>query len=304
VDNTAPALALASLPSSVRGVVALAAEASDATSGVSEVVLEVNGTRVHACTGTALSRCEASFDTATLPSGPFVVAARAYDAAGNAAAPVQHAMVADNEAPARFLVSPLPGARVTSSLQVTVDLREADFSRVECFVGGSSLGSSTDPRFSASVDLRGRLDGALEVRCVAEDQAGNVGIETVTVQVRNWTLSLSPSSLNLRSAGAVVTLRVEGESVALLLPTASRDLSLRVPGAAAVPVLEHPASEAVGDENGNGVPDLTLKLARKALAASLRAGIGAGAIDPAQPVTLELASGASVVGSDTVTVKP
>ncbi|HET9450495.1 MAG TPA: Ig-like domain-containing protein, partial [Aggregicoccus sp.] len=303
VDNTAPALALAALPNPARGIIALGAEASDATSGVSEVVLEVNGTQVHTCTGTALSRCETRFDTATLPNGPFMVSARALDAAGNAAAPAQQSGTAANAAPARFLVSPLPGASVKASMQVAVDVRESPLKQVECFVGGISLGSSSDPRFSASVDLSDRLDGALEVRCMAQDQAGNVGIETVTVQVRNWTLSLSPGTLNLRSKGGMVTLLVEGQNVELLLPTASRDLKLRVPGGAPVPVLEHRVSEQVGDANDNGVPDVTLKLERSALVRSLVAGLVAGAIDPRRPVTFELTSGAHVLGSYTVSVK-
>jgi hypothetical protein len=303
VDNTAPALALVGLPSHARGVITLEAQAGDDTSGVAEVVLEVNGVEVHRCTGAALTRCEAPFDTATLPNGPFLVSARASDAAGNAAAPVQHSVEADNLAPARFLTSPLPGALVTSALQVTVDVRDPAFARVECFVGGISLGGSTDPRFSATVDVRDRMDGALEVRCMAEDRAGNVGIETVTVQLRNWTLTLNPGSLDLRNPNGMVTLLVEGQGVELLLPIASRDLKLRVPGGNPVAVLEHHASDRVGDANRNGVPDVTLKLERKALVRSLLAGIVAGAIDPRRPVTFQLTSGAQVVASYTLTVK-
>ena len=70
------------------------------------------------------------------------------------------------------------------------------------------LGVSTNPQFSAQVDLRGHLDGPVEVRCDARDRVGNVGTEKAVATEKNWTERFKPHELNLRSNGRYVRMVV------------------------------------------------------------------------------------------------
>jgi hypothetical protein len=300
-DNTAPVLSLASpAPDSfARGTITLQATASDATSGVGAVRFAVNGVEVGACDGAS---CSVSFDTTTLPDGPFQVTATALDRAGNAAEPLQRQVIADNTAPARFLVSPAPGAIVKGTFSVMVDVQDPSFASAECFAGGESLGASTQASFTRQVDSMSHLDGELQIRCTATDQAGNTATESAVVVVRNWTLKLTPQVLHVKSKCWLdallpnVALRVEGQSLALLMPAADQDLTLVVPGGS-VPLAERPAPPTKpGDRDFDGIPDVKLKFNRATIVRALRASGAEGL------VTVRLMTGDHQLGTTTLRV--
>lgn len=303
LDATPPEVSLVSpLPgAAITGVLTVAARASDATSGVQAIRLLVNGQPVGECA--AATACEATFDSATLPDGPFAVLAVATDLAGNEAL-AQATAIADNSAPSKFLLAPAPGQVVAGSFEVVVDVQDPSFAWAECTAGGASLGRSDAPAFRRTVDVTGVLDGPLEVACTAVDVGGNAATERVTVTVRNWTLALHPRVLVASAgpaSGAVVTLRVEGPNVALLAPASARALALAVPGGATTPLVPHPAGEAAAERDG--VQSLKLKFERGALLSAVRGGIAAGVIAAGRPVQVRLLDGDRVLGATTVEVR-
>jgi hypothetical protein len=296
LDNTPPTVAIDAPAAGawVRGTIEIAASAWDDTAGVAAVEIRVAGALAGSCALAAT--CRVTFETGALPNGPFVVTALAIDRADNRSAPAQITLLADNTAPERFLVSPAEGEVVQGSVTVAVDVSDEGFAWVECWVDGASLGVSTDPRVSFTVSLLDRLDGPVEVRCEAADLAGNVGVETATAILRNWTLDLNPTTLALKTGDqSVVTLFVTGPNVSLLLPVEAHALTLVVEGGSPVPVLPHPARE--GDR-------LVLKFDRPALVAAIRAGIASGRIDPSRPVPVRFLSGNRELGLATVRVSP
>jgi hypothetical protein len=304
VDLTAPAVAVdgPAAGSLVRGVVAVSARAEDATSGVRSLELRASGALVALCEGAS---CAGTVDTTRLPDGPFEVAAIAVDRAGNVSQATRLPLVADNKAPARFIVGPAPGAVVAGSLQLALDVVDAAFASVECHVGDLALGPSSDPRFTRSIDLAPFLDGPLAISCTALDAAGNVGTETVVVTVRNWALAISPTVLQLRSGSQQpVTVTVEGQTVGLLAAIAPRGLFLVVPGGSPAPLDPRSQAPVVRDGDRDGIPDLALGFQRQALASSISGGIATGAL-PASgpiPVTLVTADGRAL-GSTTIEVR-
>lgn len=106
--------------------------------------------------------------------------------AGNASPATQVTATASNTQAANFIVSPTNGQVLTTSVQVTVNVVDPRFARVECFVDGLSLGASTSPTFRKTVSLLDKLDGELVVTCKAQDMAGNVGTQSVTVTVKSF----------------------------------------------------------------------------------------------------------------------
>lgn len=304
VDQTAPSLSLLT-PSAgafVGGSVTISASGSDGTSGLSRLDLAVGGLTVASCSA---SPCTVAFDTTTLPDGPFRVTATALDRAGNAAAPFQIDVTSDNSAPSRFLQSPTTGSIVGSSMTVSVAVVDASFANVQCFVGTTSLGVSTNPSFSATVSTLAFQDGALSVRCVATDSAGNVGSDSATVTVKNASLVLNPRTLNLKSKGGStsITLDFEAKNAALYVPSASVGWALLPPGGSAIAATPSAGADSLVDSDKDGIPELTLKFDRSALIASIQAGISSGAINASQPVSVSLVAGGRVIGSDAIVIK-
>ncbi len=237
VDNQPPTLAVtAPAPNGdVNKMISITATASDTTSGVAELTIAINGNTVATCSAPSATPCTTSFDTTRLPDGPFTIEAAAKDVAGNAAQPVDVSETSINNAPALFLVSPTQGQRVTTSMNVAVNVTDKYFQQVQCFVGGSSPGISTNPTFSTAVDLLGQLDGALSVQCSAQDVAGNVGTQSASVTVSNWTERFRPHELHLGSGDRYVRMAVlntnpKVANVDILLPIAGRDFKLRAAG--------------------------------------------------------------------------
>ena len=307
VDNGAPVAAIASPATGalVRSTVQVDAAASDATSGVASLSIQVAGTTVATCSAAA---CSGGFDTTTLPNGPVLVSAFAVDHAGNRSAVAEHELIVDNTAPSRFLVKPVTGATASYFTFVQVAVTDADFASVECFVEGRSLGASTDPAFFAVVPLLEYLDGPIAVHCTARDIVGNAGTEGATITLDHWREELNPETLNLRSGGKRVTLRVFGPNLDLLLPRIA-DLSIAVPGGARVPaIVGRSCWQGGGDEDDHGctgqdVDMIVIKFDRATLIASIKAAIASGAIDPSRPVPVRLFAGDRQVGGDTIKVK-
>ena len=155
---------------------------------------------------------------------------------------------------------------------------------MECSVDGVSLGITTNPSFMQVVSTNGKVDGAIVVSCTLRNLAGNTSTQSVTANIKNWTETLNPNTLNLKSKGGSVTLYVEGSNVSLLLPLNQHALSLVVAGGS--PVALSPANvTATDDYNHNGIPDLTLKFDRGLLEASISAGIASHAIESQSTLT-------------------
>ena len=125
-------------------------------------------------------------------------------------------------------------------------------------------------------------------------KADNTGVETANVTIRNWTVSVQPSSLKLGAGGGTVTLTVDGPNVGMLLPTETHALALVVPGGSPIPALPHPTT----------TPKLVFKFDRASLVGAIRAGLATGAIDPAQPLVVWLYDGNRPLGSDAIRIIP
>jgi hypothetical protein len=81
-------------------------------------------------------------------------------------------------------------------------------------------------------------------------------------------------------------------------------LTLAVPGGGSSTVTPYPGSNAVGDANGNSIPDVTLKFDRPSLVSAIQSGINAKVIDPAKPVALTLYAGDHPIATSMISIKP
>jgi hypothetical protein len=294
VDNTAPQVGIVSPTAAalVRGSISILVDASDVTSGIAAIALAVDGTSLGSC---SRSPCSVSFDTTSLPDGPFTIVATATDAAGNASAATSISAVADNSAPADFLVSPRSGDLVGDSFVLELATNDPSFASVQCTLDGQQVASSTSAVFTTTISTAGLLDGASIVRCTAADAAGNVGVSSAAITIARWTAHVSPSSLNLRSKGGStsVTASIDGVRVAdLVMPAGS--VTLTVPGGAAVT-----ATELAGSHD-----HLTVKFDRQALAASIRGALSSGTIQASTPFAVTLRAAGRVIGTDQMTAVP
>lgn len=307
IDNTRPTLSSQTADgATVSGTAHFAWSATDA-GGVASISIAVNGTAI---TGCAQTPCEATFDTRSLADGPVAVTATAVDAAGNETTGQIHVIV-DNSAPAKFLVSPSTGALVAGSLTISVNVTASDFASAECFFDGTSLGVTSQRAFTRTVNTLETIDGASMVRCTATDQVGNTGTETAVVNIQNWEERFNPETLNLKAKEAKkVTFRVKGKNVELLLPLASANLAIAVPGGTRVPaLLGRPCWDNGGrdsdddDCSGKDINKVLIKFDRERFINSVKAAIASGQLDATRPVTVRLYANGRELGSDTIKVK-
>jgi hypothetical protein len=304
VDNTNPFVKITNPAdgSYLKSWVDITATAEDQGSGMDLIELFVNDLQIGSCAfaGQAVATCTVPFDTTTLGAdGLFQIVARGADRVGNVRDDALKA-IADNTAPARFLVSPLPGQTVGDSVTVAVDVKDPNFAEVSCWLDGEPVFQAQSPAYSKVVSTLGLLDGLHTVTCVATDLAGNAGTESAQFKVKNWTEDLDPNTLNLKSSGGSlsITLYVEGQNVSLLAPLLSQVAAV-VPGGAPVPATPHASGS---DADGDGVPDLTVKFDRQALIAAVKQGIAAGAIDPSRPLTVAFTVQGAWFGEDAIAV--
>lgn len=295
VDNTPPLSSVLSPSGLVHGVIDVTVQAGDATSGVASLSVLVNGGAIATCDGALV--CSAPFDTTALTDGPFVVSARASDRAGNVSTSPDTSLVAENAVASGFLVSPLEGAILRgSTLVVRVETGTASFQSGECFLDDTSIGTFMTATFQRSVSVAGFLDGLSTVRCSVRSRSGSLSTESVSVTIDRWSVSVTPTRLDLRprhGCGADdVSVVVQGPNAELLLPVGPRRLALAVPGGAPVPVESGTRLGSSGK--------VRLEFDRDGLVASLRAGIAGHFIDPNRPVPVSLISASRVIGTDTV----
>jgi hypothetical protein len=186
-DTTLPTVSLTAPASSasVSGSVTLAANASDAGSGVARVEFLVDG----AVVGTDTSApYQATWDAEAATLGTHSWRARAVDAAGNAATTASRSVrVVDRTAPTLAITNPLDGASVSRSSSVTIRATAADtrgVTRVRFWVNNSLRCTDTTSAYTCSWSVPSTRNARHTIRVRADDAAGNATERSVTVTAR------------------------------------------------------------------------------------------------------------------------
>jgi hypothetical protein len=191
-DTTPPNVSIASpAGGNVSGTVTISANASDNV-GVTRVDFFVNGSLVGS---DSTAPYQYSWNTAAVGNGAATLRAIAYDAAGNSA---QSAIVtvnvanvvappppppppADTTPPTVSIASPIGG---TVSGTVTVSVSATDnvgVTRVDLLVNEQVVGTDSSTPWKFSWNSAGVADGAVRLKAVAYDAAGNSGTSPVVV---------------------------------------------------------------------------------------------------------------------------
>ncbi len=180
VDQTAPATTLATPGANVRGAVALAAAATDATSGIQSVAFQVSPTTANTWTtvdSDSSSPYAGTWTTSPADDGVYDVRVFVTDRAGNTTTDILTGIRVDNTPPTASLDD--PGAFRSGT--ITLSMTAGD--------GGSGV-NATATHFEARKGAAAYAtvptswtptDGDWDVRAVVEDNAGNV----TTTGVRN-----------------------------------------------------------------------------------------------------------------------
>jgi hypothetical protein len=229
VDNNGPTVTLTPTASDVRGVIALAATANDAGTGVASVRVDRSLADADMwsvlCTDTS-SPYACSLDTQTLANDLYDFRAVAQDLAGNSTvSPLLAAVQVDNDAPTAVAItapaSPLRGA---VTLSATADDPDSGVATVTFQRSPSGLGTFTNicttssyPYSCALVSTAGATpDGSYDLRAIATDLAGNTTTSAlVTRQIDNSqpSVSLIDPGAFLRSTVAVQANAYAGSGV-------------------------------------------------------------------------------------------
>ena len=205
IDNTPPSSAAVTAPAPgayVGGTVTLGGSASDASSGVDQMVFKVNGTVVGTTSGTPAS---VSWDSTSTPDGPVSVTVAATDVAGNGpTVSSSRTIVVDNHPPTVTLADPGAAVRGTATLTTTTssDTTQVTFERSPAGAGTwTTIAVDNTPPFGASLDTTLLADGLYDLHAVATDGAHLVTSNVVTTRVDN----AAPSgSVTAPVAGATV----------------------------------------------------------------------------------------------------
>jgi len=205
IDNTPPSAATVTAPAAgayVGGTVTLSGAASDATSGVGQMVFKVNGTVVGTATGTPAS---VSWDSTSTPDGPVSVTVEAKDVAGNGpTSSTARTIVVDNHPPTVTLNSPgaAIGGTATLTTATSADTIQVTFERSPAGAGTwTTIGVDTTPPFTASLDTTLVPDGLYDLRAIATDGAHAVTSNVVTTRVDN---TAPTGSVTAPAAGATI----------------------------------------------------------------------------------------------------
>ena len=205
IDNTPPSSAAVTAPAPgahAGGTVTLSGAASDATSGVGQMVFKVNGTVVGTATGTPAS---VNWDSTATSDGPVSVTVEAKDVAGNGptVSPAR-TIVVDNHPPTVTLDNPGAAVRGTVALTTTTsaDTTQVTFERSPAGAGSwTTVAVDSTPPFSASLDTTLLSDGLYDLRAIATDGANVVTSNVVTTRVDN---TAPTGSVTAPGAGATV----------------------------------------------------------------------------------------------------
>jgi hypothetical protein len=190
-DTTPPTVSIVSPASgaTVSGNVAVSAQASDNV-GVTRVELYADGALIGTSTASPYA---ATWSTAAVANGGHSLLAKAYDAAGNVgtsaavSVTVSNSGPPDTTPPTVSLTSPASGATLSGAVSITASATDnVGVARVEFYVDGALLGTSTAAPYSASWSTTSATNAAHTLLAKAWDAAGNVGTsQAVTVTVSN-----------------------------------------------------------------------------------------------------------------------
>jgi hypothetical protein len=205
IDNTAPSSAAVTAPAPgvhVSGTVTLGGAASDATSGVGQMVFKVDGAVVGTSSGTPAS---VNWDSTSTPDGPVSVTVEAKDVAGNGpTVSSSRTIVVDNYPPTVTLDSPGAAIRGTVALTTTTsaDTTQVTYERSPAGAGTwTTIGVESTPPFTESFDTTALADGLYDLHAIASDGAHLVTSNVVTTRVDN---TAPTGSVTAPASGATV----------------------------------------------------------------------------------------------------
>ena len=188
VDNQAPTVSLADPGSPLSGTKAFIATASDAHSGVAQVVIEylpAGGSTWHALCSLATEPWSCTYDTTRLPDGTYAFRAIATDAAGNttASAAVTNRLV-DNTVSSVTMLDPGAVLTATVTLEATANSTAGVTSvRIQRAPAGSStwqdVCTATASPYRCSWDTTAVPDGLYDLRAILVDGTNQTTVSTV-----------------------------------------------------------------------------------------------------------------------------
>lgn len=189
VDTVAPVVGLTAPVNgaTVSGNVPLAANATDAMSGVNRVEFRVDGVLV----GTdSAAPYTGLWDSSLAAPGAHVIEAKAFDNAGLSAASSVSVNIAapapvDTTAPVVALTSPANGAIVSGTVGITADATDAmsGVNRVEFRVDGVLVGTDSAAPFSGAWDSSLAAPGTHVIEAKAFDNVGLSAVSSVSVTI-------------------------------------------------------------------------------------------------------------------------
>jgi chitinase len=205
IDNTAPGSAAVTTPAAgahVSGTVTLGGTASDATSGVGQMVFKVDGAVVGTTSGSPAS---VNWDSTSLPDGPVSVTVEAKDVGVNGpTASSARTIVVDNHPPTVTLASPGTPVRGTVVLTPTVsaDTAQVTFQSSPAGAGTwTTVAVDSSSPFAATLDTTLLLDGVYDLRAIASDGATAVTSNVATSRVDN---TAPTGSITAPAGGATI----------------------------------------------------------------------------------------------------
>lgn len=231
-DLEAPTITLTSpgANSTVSGTVEITVDAAD-NLGVSRVEFYKNGVLM-ASTGS--SPYSYSWDTRPVPSGSYTIAAKAYDAFGNAGQSQSVTVTVSNDLapPSVSLTSPGPGATVQGTTTVSASASDnSAVAKVEFYRDGALAATATKAPYSWNWDTRSSSNGSHTVTAKAYDASGNVGVsQSVTVKVSNDvvapSVTLTSPARSMTVSGTIVLAATATDDVAVKSVSFYRDGTL------------------------------------------------------------------------------
>ena len=179
LDTTAPLVrfVIPANNTTVQGSTVVQLNASD-NLGVAKVVVQLDGVEIF---NFSSSPYEFVWDTTTTSDGNHMLTAFALDAAGNssqASINVEVRNTIDTQVPTINITSPVFGAILQKQNQINVTVSVQDnvgVSRVELYVDGKLIDSSTAAPFTTKWNSNKAPSGAHVIQCRAYDAAGNIG---------------------------------------------------------------------------------------------------------------------------------
>jgi subtilisin family serine protease len=172
----------------VSGAITVKVDASD-DSGVSKVELYKNGV-LFAVDSEA--PYEFYWDTTADPDGVYVLAAKAYDLAGNCgessnvSVNVVNAKVSDNNPPSVSIVQPLNGSTVSKTIDVVASASdESGISKVEFYIDGKLAATVSGEPYVYRWNTRSVKNGWHTLTVKAYDKNGNTADASIKVYVSN-----------------------------------------------------------------------------------------------------------------------